>query len=170
MSSQITIENGFTKVVVERIDDTPVVPPTPTPTPEPEPNPQPTEPKKDNPGSLTPDKKPDKPSKPSKPNDNQNKDKKPAIPNKPKKTSESVFPKNDDKDKLKKEYNESVPAKEASYSENIGAKHNAVANTNENAHTLPQTGSRKDSFAVIAGVLAVGLGLFGLSTRRKKRR
>ena len=170
VSSQITIENGVTKFVVERIDDTPVVPPTPTPTPEPEPNPQPTEPKKDNPGSLTPDKKPDKPSKPSKPNDNQNKDKKPAIPNKPKKTSESVFPKNDDKDKLKKEYNESVPAKEASYSENIGAKHNAVANTNENAHTLPQTGSRKDSFAVIAGVLAVGLGLFGLSTRRKKRR
>ena len=40
----------------------------------------------------------------------------------------------------------------------------------KNNQTLPQTGAHKDMLAIISGAFAVGIGLFGLSTNRKKKK
>ncbi len=54
---------------------------------------------------------------------------------------------------------------------NVGKEGKQVMQGNQrNDHTLPQTGAHKEMLAIVSGALAIGIGLLGLSSNRKKKK
>ncbi|WP_304402128.1 MBG domain-containing protein, partial [Lactobacillus intestinalis] len=175
--TQITIENGVTRFVVEKIEDeAPIEPPTPNPSDDHETDKDDTSSGK--PDLPIPDKKPNRPTpdqkEPSKPS-------KSFVPSDDKKTGEGVSPKyNNGGDKENSSKADAIRVgvlnKVNTASQVTGTKHTRLpngiqqVNSRKNAHILPQTGSRKENFSFIVGILAIGLGLLGLGNDRRNKK
>ena len=175
--TQITIENGVTRFVVEKIEDeAPIEPPTPNPSDDHETDKDDTSSGK--PDLPIPDKKPNRPTpdqkEPSKPS-------KSFVPSDDKKTGKGISPKyNNGRDKENSSKADAIRVgvlnKVNTASQVTGTKHTRLpngiqqVNSRKNAHILPQTGSRKENFSFIVGILAIGLGLLGLGNDRRNKK
>lgn len=175
--TQITIENGVTRFVVEKIEDeAPIEPPTPNPSDDHETDKDDTSSGK--PDLPIPDKKPNRPTpdqkEPSKPS-------KSFVPSDDKKTGEGISPKyNNGRDKENSSKADAIRVdvlnKVNTARQVTGTKHTRLpngiqqVNSRKNAHILPQTGSRKENFSFIVGILAIGLGLLGLGNDRRNKK